>query len=718
MADTSRTFSESWHRIAEQRICLHSAVRTRRQWFRGELWIILENPFNNQFFRLRPASYEFIARLQPDRTVQEAWEQCLERFPDDAPGQEAVIQLLAQLYHANLLQYGLASDSKQLFERQRKRRQRETRARWLNIMFLRIPLLDPDVFLKRTLPLIGWLFSWIGALLWIVVVGMAGKVALDHFPELSDQTQSILSPSNIPLLYLALVITKVLHEFGHAYLCRKYGGEVHTMGVMLLIFTPIPYVDATSSWSLRSRAQRILVASGGMLVEVFVAAIATFIWANTAPGTLHNLAYNMMFVASVSTLVFNINPLLRFDGYYILSDLLDIPNLHQRSSRQLRHFFESHLFGLQKSESPARSLREGFWLTTFAITSGIYRVIVFGGILLFVADRFLLLGILMTIVCAMTWVLIPVGKLAVYLASSPALERNRPRAILATLALAAVILGLLQGIPFPNRFRAPGILQATERSVLITETPGQLTSILATPGEPVSAGQELARLTNPELEWSLAAAYARRTEVEHRIRQALREQTANLKPLEALLTSIQERVNKLERDQANLVLRAKHNGIWINPEVRDYVGRWLPRGTSLGLVVNGSSFEFRATVRQADVNYLFAHGTPAATIRLHGQAGTPAQVDNLLFIPASQVQLPSKALGWTGGGEMPVNPRDPEGRTTLEPFFELRAEVEDNPNLTLLHGRTGKVRLEVEPQPILTQLYRRLRQLLQQRYQL
>lgn len=718
MADTSRTFSESWHRIANQRICLHSAVRTRRQWFRGELWIILENPFNNQFFRLRPASYEFIARLKPDRTVQEAWEHCLERFPDDAPGQEAVIQLLAQLYHANLLQYGLAPDSKQLFERQRKRRQRETRARWLNIMFLRIPLLDPDVFLQKTLPLIGWLFSWIGALLWLGVVGMAGKIALDHFPELSDQTQSILSPSNLPLLYLALVITKVLHEFGHAYLCRKFGGEVHTMGVMLLIFTPIPYVDATSSWSLRSRAQRILVSAGGMIVEVFVAALATFAWANTAPGTLHNLAYNMMFVASVSTLVFNINPLLRFDGYYILSDLLDIPNLHQRSSRQLRHFFESYLFGLQKSESPARTLREGFWLTTFAIASGIYRVIVFGGILLFVADRFLLLGILMTLVCAITWILVPLGKLLVYLASSPALERNRPRAIFATLALATVTVALLQGVPFPNRFRAPGILQATERSVLITETPGELAALLATPGQPVVAGQPLARLENPELELSLTAATARKAEVEYRIRQALREQTANLKPLESLLTSVQDRINKLERDRSNLVLRAKHNGTWVNPEIQDYLGRSLPRGTSLGLIVNQASFEFRATVKQADVNYLFAQGKPAATIRLHGQADTPAQVDALLFVPASQIQLPSRALGWSGGGEMPVNPRDPEGRTTLEPFFELRARVQENPDLTLLHGRTGKVRLEVDPQPILSQLYRRLRQLLQQRYQL
>ncbi len=142
---------------------------------------------------------------------------------------------------------------------------------------------------------------------------------------------------NLVLLYLGLIFIKTVHEFGHAIFCRKYGGEVHVMGVMLMIFTPMPYVDATSSWSFRERYKRVLVGAAGMIVELFVAALATFVWAKTAPGTLHSLAYNMMFVASVSTLIFNINPLLRFDGYYILSDLIEIPNLNQRATGQLTH---------------------------------------------------------------------------------------------------------------------------------------------------------------------------------------------------------------------------------------------------------------------------------------------------------------------------------------------------------------------------------------------
>ncbi|HEY9510156.1 MAG TPA: M50 family metallopeptidase, partial [Verrucomicrobiae bacterium] len=403
----SKTFSESWYRVANQRICLRPGVRVRRQNYRGERWIVLENPFSNQYFRLRPAAYEFVSRLQPDRTVEAAWQQCLERFPDEAPSQEAVIQLLSQLYFANLLQYDLAADSAQLFQRYKKRKQREIGFQFLNIMFMRFPLLDPDRFLVRLLPLIKMLVSPVGAILWLLVVGAGLKVVADNFDGIRAEGHGVLAASNLLLLYLGLILIKTIHEFGHATFCRRFGGEVHVMGVMLMIFTPMPYVDATSSWGFRERWKRVLVGAAGMIVELFVAAIAAFVWAKTSPGTLHNLAYNMMFVASVSTVIFNINPLLRFDGYYILSDLIEMPNLNQRAIGQLRHVAESKLFGVKQSEAPARNRREGGWLISYGVASGIYRVIVFTGVLLAVADRFLIVGIVMAAVCLISWVTVP-----------------------------------------------------------------------------------------------------------------------------------------------------------------------------------------------------------------------------------------------------------------------------------------------------------------------
>ncbi|MFC1859048.1 peptidase M50, partial [Thermodesulfobacteriota bacterium] len=390
MSSPGRTFSESWHRIAGLRVSLRSTVTVRKQFFRGERWYILQDPFNNSFFRLRPEAYDFVSHLRPDRTVEEVWEDCLERNPKDAPGQEDVLQLLAQLYYANILFFEMPADSEKLFERYRKRRQREVRSKLLSIMFIRLPLIDPDNFLKRLMPVTKHFIGYIGAVIWLITVGVALKLVADHFDQATQQAQGILAPDNLILLYSGLVLIKTLHEFGHAVICKHFGGEVHTMGVMLLVFTPLPYMDATASWAFRSRWKRALVGAAGMITEVFLAAIATFVWAYSGPGVVHSLAYNMMFIASVSTVLFNGNPLLRFDGYYILSDLLDIPNLHTRSRQYLKHLAEHYLFGIKDSVSPTQSLKEAIWLTIFGILAGIYRVIVFTGIILFVADKFLL----------------------------------------------------------------------------------------------------------------------------------------------------------------------------------------------------------------------------------------------------------------------------------------------------------------------------------------
>ena len=234
-------------------------------------------------------------------------------------------------------------------------------------MFARFPLLDPDRFLVRTLPVVGKLFSPAGAVLWLAAVAWALKLVADHFNEAMDEAQGAIAPGNLFLLYAAMVMVKVLHEFGHAYACRKFGGEVHAMGVLLMVFTPVPYVDATSAWGLRERWRRVLVGSAGMVVETGVAALATFVWAATGAGTLHALAYNVMLVASVSTLVFNLNPLLRFDGYFILSDLVGIPNLSQRAMAQLRAWAERWLFGLRREQGPATSRAEAAWLGAYEI---------------------------------------------------------------------------------------------------------------------------------------------------------------------------------------------------------------------------------------------------------------------------------------------------------------------------------------------------------------
>lgn len=718
MAEPQATFSESWYRIANQRISLRQGVNARRQMFRGQRWIILENAFNNQFFRLRPEAWAFIGRLRPDRTVEEVWKECIQKFPDEAPGQEAVIQLLGQLYQANLLLYDQAADTSKLFERFEKTRKRETRARLLNIMFARFPLFDPDALLNVARPYIQWLFSPLGALLWLAVVGAGLNLAFEHMDELKTQGQSVLAPGNLPLLYLGLVLIKVIHEFGHAACCKRFGGEVHVMGVMLMIFTPIPYMDASAAWGFRERWQRVLVGGAGMIVELFVAALATFVWANTGPGTVHNLAYNMMLVASVSTVIFNLNPLLRYDGYYMLADLLGLPNLGQHSNQQLRHVAERHLLGVKKSESPATTKREVAWFTGYGITSNIYRIFVFTGMVLIVADQYLLIGLVMAVVCVISWLVVPVGKLIHYLATSPKLDRCRPRAVLVCSLAAAAVVAFLGVVPLPYHFRAPGVLEANQWSLVINGTMGRVEQVLVAPGSTVKQGQPLMQLSNRELELELLGARSAHAELDARIRQALDKEIANLRPLQAKLAATQKRIAQVQTDLAALTVRARNDGVWVSPQAAEMIGRWTPRGTTLGMVVNPAGFEFTATVLQEDVNRLFTRQFPHAEVRMHGQAGTVMQVGQLRVVPAEQVSLPSPALGWGAGGEVPVAADDPQGRKAAEPFFSVRGSVVTSADIALLHGRSGKIRFDLPPEPLLPRWMTELRQLLQKRYQL
>lgn len=713
----SATFSEHWHRVANQRLALRSTVELRKRFFGDELWYLVLDPLNNHFFRISPGAQRFITRLDGRATLQQAWEACLEKDPDGAPGQEEVIQLLSQLHQANLLRGEIPADNARLFERYKKRRAREVRSLF-NLMFMRIPVFDPDAFLRRAMPAVRWLMSSVGALLWIGVVGAAIKVALDHATQLQAQSEAVLSPANLPLLYAGLVLIKVLHEFGHAFACRRFGGEVHQMGIALMYFSPVPYVDATASWGFRSKWRRIFVSSAGMIVELFVAAIATFVWAATGDGALHSLAYNMMFVASVTTLFFNANPLMKYDGYYILSDLLEMPNLQARSMQMLQHLAERYLFGCRNSEAPTTSRGEAVFLTIFGAVGWVYRLFLFVAIALFVSEQFLLLGIILALTCVFSFTVKPLWKLGVYLAASPRLARTRRRAVLVTAGSAAALLGILALWPAPNRFRAPGILRAEEYSELFTSAPGVLSEILAAPGSEVAKGQPLLRFASVELDLETAAAHAEVSRVTAQEERALSQSAAELEPIRSRREAVEKRLRRLEDQRRALVLVAPHAGTWASPRVEDRVGQWFPRGQPMGQIVQAAQFRFSAVISQDEAANLFTGSVQLSEVRIAGQAAAALPVSSMRVTPAQQETLPSAALGWGAGGDIAISEQDPSGTRAAEPFFELRASVTPRSSVKLLHGRSGRIRVELRPEPLLVQWYRKTRQLLQRRYQI
>ena len=268
----------------------------------------------------------------------------------------------------------------------------------MNVLFPRIRLWDPDTFLVRWMPVMRQVFSWVGAAVWVAVVVAAVAMIAPQWGELKKGAASAIDPGNWLWLWAVFVLIKLVHELGHAFACRRFGGECHELGIMFLVFVPTPYVDASAAWAFPSRWARMFVGAAGMIVELFAAAVLAICW-SLIPNhdtLVSQLMYNAMLIASVSTLVFNANPLLRYDGYYILSDFLEIPNLRQKSTEYAMGLIKRHVFGV-KANQPLPPVGQRFWLLGYAVASSIYRVFVGFVIILIVAYKIPVLGKIMAI---------------------------------------------------------------------------------------------------------------------------------------------------------------------------------------------------------------------------------------------------------------------------------------------------------------------------------
>ena len=330
-----------------------------RHEYRGEVWYVLQDHAKGRFYRFAAPAYQVLVQMDGQRTVQDLWEQATERFGDDAPTQGDMIQILSQLHAADVLLCDVSPDTAELLRRSEKVGKAKWKMNLRSPLALRFPLWDPDRFLSRTLVAVRPFMGILGALLWLGVVGTAATLAVVHWPDLTENiVDRVLSAQNLLALWLIFPVIKALHELGHGYALKHWGAECHEMGIMLLVLTPIPYVDASSAAEFRERYRRALVGAAGILVEVFVASLALFAWLSLQPGVMRSSAYNVLLIGSVSTVLFNANPLLRYDGYYILSDWLEIPNLRQKSMEYSLGLIKRHVFRV-KSPIPLPPRRCG-----------------------------------------------------------------------------------------------------------------------------------------------------------------------------------------------------------------------------------------------------------------------------------------------------------------------------------------------------------------------
>ncbi|HEX4194345.1 MAG TPA: hypothetical protein VHY80_14660, partial [Stellaceae bacterium] len=391
---TQSALAENWYRVATMRPRLRPQAQIHRQLHRGQAWYVLQDHQSGRFFRVSPAANLMLCLMNGRRSMQHIWERAGERFGAERPTQDETLKLLVQLHQSDLLDGGLPPDMTELERRADRERRRGLIGRIRSPMAMRFPLFDPDRFLDRTLPFVRPIFTRAGFAVWLSLVVLGLILAAQHWSELTvNAVDRMLAAGNLALLALSYPLIKALHEFGHAYATKIRGGEVHEMGIMLLVFLPVPYVDASSSSAFRGRWHRALVGAAGIMVELALASLAMVFWTEIGTGLARAALFNIMIIGGVSTVLFNGNPLLRFDGYYVLSDLVEIPNLDTRSRRYLLYLIQRYLLGLDEIESPVQGPGERGWFIVYSIAAFAYRTVMTLTIALFVATKFFVAGV-------------------------------------------------------------------------------------------------------------------------------------------------------------------------------------------------------------------------------------------------------------------------------------------------------------------------------------
>lgn len=660
-----------WYRVAALRPRLRPDVRMTRQHFRGALWYLAEDAAHNRFHRLPPAAHAAVALMDGTRTVEEIWNH-LADLGEERPGQAELIELLVQLDAADLLATDARPDFAQLSQRARKQNRQKLVRRWISPLYLRIPLVDPDRFLNALLPLARPLWSVWGLALWLAVVGWGVvHAALDWSALTRDITDRVLAGDNLLILFLTFPLVKVLHELGHGIFAKLGGGEVHEAGVMTLVFLPVPYVDVTSATVLDSRWHRALVGAAGMMVEVFLASLAMMVWSAVEPGILRAAMFNVMVIAGVSTLVFNGNPLLRFDAYYILSDLIEIPNLATRSARFYGYLVTRYLFRIKHQISPAYARGEAVWFAFYAPASYLYRLFVMISIALFVAGAFHGLGAVLALWTLGVGVVLPLLRGVWYLGASPTLQRHRIRAFAVTAAMAGAAAALVFAVPFPYGTIAEGVVWTPPEAELRPAAEGTVEAVNAARDSVLAPGTPVVTLSDPLLVARVRVLEAELAEVRLRLFAAENRSQVQAEIFRQQETYFASELADAQRRRDGLVLRSPGSGRLILGVPQDLPGHYVRRGELLGYVVDGRAAAIRVVVPQSEIDLVRGETRPV-TIRFASHALTEYRSPAVLReVPTATRELPSAALSVPGGGTVSVDPEDEKHLRAVSTFFQL-----------------------------------------------
>jgi putative peptide zinc metalloprotease protein len=538
-------------------------------------WIV-KDPLTAEHFQFSAEEYALMDWMRERVTIAKLQRRFNRRFSPRTIRPEVIWEFLSRLHSSGLTISDSAGQGSELLQRHNREMTRRVAYSWTSLLGIRFRGIDPDRFLTAVRNDFRWLFTPLALLPVLALLIYALSLVVGHFEEFRDrlpELSAFVDPRNLVWLLLAIGVVKVLHEFGHAMACKYFGGEVHEMGFMLLVFSPCLYCDVSDAWRFPSKWQRIAVSAAGMLVELMLASAATIIWWYAQPGVVQLVALNIMIICTVNTLLINGNPLMRYDGYYIFSDLMETPNLFQRSREAFRHFWSDWLLGQPTDDDPLIPAGKRSWLAAYAICSKVYMVVI---------------GV--TIVWGLVKVLHPYhlenlayavgltvfgGALVSPVSAAVELVRNPVRraevrtgrlSLLVAIGLAAVVAVL--AIPVDYNVRAPLVIMPADASRIYATAGGTLVNILPA-GSQVHRGDVIGQLQDTGADMEIARLEGelklRKLHLDHleRLRGVDKEANDQLPTARTAVADSQHRLDERRDEASRLTLIAPRDGVII-----------------------------------------------------------------------------------------------------------------------------------------------------------
>jgi putative peptide zinc metalloprotease protein len=668
----------------------------------GSAVVVLKDPVGERFFRLTPHEYRFLSLLNGKRSPVEACQALLERgFVVSAAEAGEILSRADQMGLLLRTGYGTARHLGGIRSRTEDAKRQH---RLASLFFFYVPVLNPDRFLERTLWIFRLCANPITAAIALLLAPGALWLLLEDLSHLGQELLFFFTWQGLASLWATTAAVKVVHELGHGYTAKSFGLRVPRMGVAVLMFCPYLYCDTTDAWQLGSRRQRIAISAAGVIVECVLAMFGTYVWHFSRPGLMHSLAFHITAVSLVSTLLVNANPLMKRDGYFVLSDLLDLPNLYQKASNQVRYLWLNVVLGIEAVPAIAHTPFETWVFSLYGIGAAVYKVVIYSGIVTMVYRMFdKTIGIVLAVMAFSLFVVAPTCSGLLSLAGRWRQIRPRPiPAALCLLAFGCGIYGLVQ--PFRTSAVFPCLVAATRVQQLTVPLAAGLDSVLAQRGSRVRAGDQLFTLDPREFESELAKKRLERSilllEYEQLLLDSEHKARAPMK-----LNAIEQAAEEIRRlgekvELARNGFRAPFDAVVTRLDPRVQPGYRPGEGAVVGELEGATERVVQALLPGKD-RHLVKVGQPVRIwLPLEGADELTGRVIQLRSY--SEKDLRDSPFSSTVGGELATEVRDGERQSApLEAQYMCTVQLDGRTATPIPSGLTGRLAIHQAPKTIL-----------------